>query len=174
MIRETVLDASLECRISPSADMAEQRASREAADTGGVVLRIRSIRIGADRIVLVGLIPSDVLVFEHPSRFPASLRPRSTGNLHLTRCSLDPGAGDEIGYLVLQTPVATKGLLPESEDGDSYWVSITIPRNAHDRRLGCVGAVCCARCNRPISQQRLAAVPNAKFCTNCQQKKENQ
>ncbi len=160
-------------RICPSLLTAEQYAARESADTGSIVLRIKSIRIEPDRILLIGLIPSDVLVFEHPSVFPSHLQTRSIGNLHLTLNSLNPSAGDEIGYLVLQTPVATEGLPPESEDGDSYWVSLSVPRASHDLPPSCIGAVCCVHCNRPIPQHRLAAIPTTRFCTNCQQKKEN-
>ncbi len=168
----TILGAPLPYRISPSALAAEQRASREAADTGGIVLRIKSIRIEPDRLVLIGLVPSDALVFEHPSELPAHLQTRSIGNLYLTRSGLTPGLGEGIGYLVLQTPVTLEGLPPESEDGDSYWVSLAVRRILHDLSPGSIGTVCCARCNRPIPEPRLIAVPNARFCTNCQQKKE--
>jgi hypothetical protein len=167
-----MLDAPLLHKVCTSLPAAEQQAAREAADTGGIVLRVKSIRITPNYLVVTGLIPSTALVFEHPAEFPAFLRPRSIGNLHLTETSLHPNTGGEIGYLVLQTPVAAAGLLPESEDGDSYWVAITVPRAFHTLPPGSIGAVCCTRCNRPISQQRLLAVPNTKVCTRCQQKKE--
>jgi Prokaryotic dksA/traR C4-type zinc finger len=172
MNADTTLDAPLLHKVCTSLSAAEQQAAREAADTGGIVLRVKSIRIAPNYLVVTGLIPSTALVFEHPAEFPAYLRPRSIGNLHLTETSLHPNTGVEIGYLVLQTPVAAAGLLPESEDGDSYWVAITVPRTFHTLPPGSIGAVCCARCNRPISQQRLLAVPNTKVCTKCQQKKE--
>jgi hypothetical protein len=169
-----MLDASLFRKVCASLPAAEQQAAREAADTGGIVLRVKSIRIEPNCLVVTGLIPSTALVFEHPAEFPAYLRPRSIGNLHLTETSLQPNTtGGEIGYLVLQTPVAAAGLLPESEDDDSFWVAITVPRTFHTLLPGSIGAVCCARCNRPISQQRLLAIPNTRVCTNCQQKREN-
>jgi len=167
-----LIDASAQKkRLSPPA--AEQQAARGAADTGGIVLRVKSLRIEPDCVVLTGLIPSTALVFEHPSEFPAYLQPRSLGNLHLTQSSLlHPDAGADIGYLVLQTPVASAGQLPESEDGDSCWVALAIERTFHTLKPGSIGVVCCVRCNRPIPQQRLLAVPNTRVCTNCQQKKE--
>ncbi|HLH00545.1 MAG TPA: TraR/DksA C4-type zinc finger protein [Bryobacteraceae bacterium] len=123
--------------------------------------------------MLTGLILSTAIVFEHAGQFPAYLQPRSIGNLHLTWSSLlHPNTTDDIGYLVLQTPVAVADSLPESEDGNSCWVALTIQRNLHSLKPGSIGAVCCARCNRPISPQRLLAVPNTRICTNCKQKKE--
>lgn len=168
-----MLDAPLLHKICASLPAAEQQAAREAADTGGIVLRVKSIRIEPNSLVLSGLIPSTALVFEHAAEFPAYLRPRSIGNLHLTGSSLQPkSASDELGYLVLQTPVVAAGLLPESEDDDAYWVAIAVQRTFHTLPPGSIGAVCCACCNRPISQQRLVAIPNTRVCTKCQQKKE--
>lgn len=172
MSYDTLLDAPLLHKFCASLPAAEQQALREAADTGGIVLRVKSLRIEPNRIVLTGIIPSTVLAFEHPAEFPAYLQPRSIGTLHLTDSSLHPNPGDEVGYLVLQTPVAAAGLLPESEDGDCYWVALAVERTFHTLPPGSIGAACCARCNRPIPQQRLLAVPNTRVCTNCQQKKE--
>ena len=167
------IDASLPHRFCPSLLAAEQQAMREAADTAGIVLRVKSLRVESNRVVIVGLIPPTSLVFEHPPETPGYLEPRSIGNLHLTWSSLlRPSANDEIGYLVLQTPVAAAGRLPESEDDDSYWVALAIERTFHSMPPGSIGAACCARCNRPIPPKRLTAVPNTRVCTNCQQKKE--
>jgi hypothetical protein len=169
---DTVLGAPLLQKLSISLPTAERRASREAADTGGIVLCVRSIRIEPNRVVLTGLIPSAALAFEHPGEFAAYLQPRSIGNLHLTDSSFLSNTGDEVGYLVLHTPVTAKGLLPESEDGDAYWVALAVERTFHTLPATSIGAVCCAGCNRPISSQRLLAVPSTRVCTNCQQKKE--
>jgi hypothetical protein len=167
------LDAPLLHRFSPSLEAAEQQALREAADTGGILLRIRSLRLNPNDLVVTGVIPSTALVFERPSEFPAHLQPRSIGTMRLTPNSLlHTSPGDEIGYLVLQTPVAASGQVPESEDGDNCWVALSIRRARHTLEPRSIGAVCCVRCNRPISQQRLLAVPNTRFCRNCQQKKE--
>jgi hypothetical protein len=168
-----IYDTSLLYKFCTSLPAAEQQALREAADTGAIVLRVKSLRIEPGCVVLTGVIPSAALVFEHPSEFPAYLQPRSIGTLHLTGSSLHPNTGDEVGYLVLQTPVTAVGLLPESEDGDSYWVALAVERTFHTLPPGSIGTPCCVRCNRPIPQQRLLAVPNARFCTNCQQKKES-
>ena len=138
------------------------------------MLRVKSIRIEPHCLVLTGLIPLTALVFEHPSEVSAYLRPRSLGNLHLTWGSLlQPSASDQIGYLVLHTPVGAPGQLPESEDGDACWVALDIGRTFYTLKPGCVGTMCCAACNRPIPQQRMLAVPSTRVCTKCQQKKEN-
>lgn len=152
---------------------AEQQASREAADTGGIVLRVKSIRIEPHCVVLAGLIPSTALAFEHPSEFPSYVQPRSIGTLHLTwNALLHPASGNDIGYLVLQTPVTIAGQLPESEDQDSCWVALAVERALNTLPPSSIGAVCCARCNRPIAPQRLQAVPDTRICTDCQHQKE--
>jgi hypothetical protein len=174
MTSDTILDALVLHKFCPSMEAAEQQALREAADTGGILLRIKSLRLNPNDLVVTGVIPTTALVFEHPSEFPAHLQPRSIGTMRLTLNSLlHPDPGDEIGYLVLQTPVAASGQVPESEDGDNCWVALSIRRARHTLEPGSIGAACCARCNRPIPQQRLLAVPNTRVCTNCQQKKEN-
>jgi len=157
----------------PSSLTAEQQAFREAADTGGVVLRVKSLRVEPKCLVITGLIPSAILVLQNPSELSSHLQPRSTGNLHLTWSSLlHPAVCEEVGYLVLQTPVAVASLLSESEDADFYWVALAIERTFHTLPPGSLGAVCCARCNRPISRERLLAVPGTRVCIGCQQKKE--
>src|SRR5580704_2032091 len=99
---DTLLDTRLPHRFCPSLQAAEQAALREAADTGGILLRIKSLRLNPNDLVVTGVIPTTALVFEHPSEFPAHLQPRSLGTMRLTWNSLlHPGPGDEIGYLVL-------------------------------------------------------------------------
>jgi hypothetical protein len=170
---DTLLDAPLRHKFCASLPQAEQQARREAADTGAILLRIKSFRIEPRCVVLTGQIPSTALVFEHPSEHPAHLQPRSVGTLHLTWNSLfHPADGEELGYLVMQTPIAATGQLPESEDGDAQWVSLAVERSFHTLPPASIGAACCARCNRPIARQRLIAVPNTRVCTDCQQKKE--
>src|SRR5579863_9457680 len=113
-----LLDTPLPHKFCASLEAAEQGALREAADTGGIVLRIKSLRLEPNHLVVTGVIPTSAFVFEHPSEFPAHLQPRSIGTMRLTRSSLlHPGFGDEIGYLVLQTPMTAADHLPESEDG---------------------------------------------------------
>jgi hypothetical protein len=167
-----MIDDLLLHRFCDSLHSAEREAGREAADTCGIVLRVKSIRIEPNRLVLTGLIPANAFVFEHPSESTGYLQPRSIGNLYLTQTSPRASAGNEIAYLVLHTPVAAEGLLSESEDGDAYWVAIAVERTFQSLPPGSFGAICCARCHRPISHQRLLAVPNTRVCTNCQQKKE--
>ncbi len=167
-------DTVLPSEFCPSLRAAEESALREAADTGGILLRIKSLRIEADHIVAAGVIPASALAFERPSEFPAHLRPRSVGTMRLLERSLfGPDQNDELGYLVLQTPVAATGQVPESEDGDNVWVTVSVPQTMDTLEPGVIGAVCCVRCNRPITKQRLLAIPNTRVCTNCQQKKEN-
>jgi hypothetical protein len=173
MTSDTLLDASLPHEFRPSLDLAEQEALREAADTGGVLLRIKSVRIQPNSLLVTGVIPVTALAFERPAEFASHVRPRSIGTMRLTwRSLMQPAPDDDLGYLVLQTPLTAAGRLPESEDGDTIWVSVSIPRAHHTLAPSFIGLACCARCNRPISQQRLSAVPRTRVCTNCQQKKE--
>ncbi len=171
--RQALLDTPLHHKLCASLEAAEQAALREAADTGGIVLRIKSLRLEPHRLVVTGVIPTVAFAFEYSSEFPAHLQPRSIGTMRLTRNSLlHPSFGDEIGYVVLQTPVAAAEHLPESEDGENSWVALSIRRALHTLEPSSIGPPCCARCNRPIPQQRLLAVPNTRVCTNCQQAKE--
>jgi len=170
---ETIFDAPLPHKFCASLQAAEEAALREAADTGGALLRIKSLRLEQNHLVVTGVIPTAALVFEYPSQFPAYLQPRSIGTMRLTPNNmLHPGPDDEIGYLVLQTPVAAAEPLPESEESENSWVALSIRRSLHTLEPSLIGSACCARCNRPIPHQRLLAVPNTRLCTNCQQKKE--
>src|SRR6266851_4098367 len=160
MTMQTLLDAPLLHTSCASLEAARQAALREAADTGGIVLRIKSLRLEPSYLVVTGVVPTSALVFEHPSEPPAHLLPRSIGTMRLASNSLvHTGASDEIGYLVLGTPVAVGDQLPESEDGDNSWVAISIRRALHTLEPNTFGPACCVRCNRPIPQQRLLAVP---------------
>lgn len=173
MTQETLLDAPLFHKFCASLPAAEQEALLEAADTGGVVLQIKSLRIEPNNLVVAGVIPTTALVFDSSSEVQAHLQPRSIGTMRLTWNSLlHPCPDDVIGYLVLQTPVDAADQVPESEDGGNFWVALSIRRSQHTLEPGSIGAVCCARCNRPVPQQRLLAVPNTRVCTNCQHKKE--
>ena len=170
---QALLDTPLHHKFCASLQEAERAALREAADTGGVLLRIKSLRLDPNNLVVTGVIPTAALVTEYPSQFSAHVQPRSIGTMRLTRNSLlHPRPDDEIGYVVLQTPVASAEQLPESEDGGNSWVAVSIRRALHTLEPSSIGAACCARCNRPIPPQRLLAIPNTRVCTNCQQKKE--
>lgn len=93
--------------------------------------------------------------------------------MRLSKSSLsDSDQDEELGYLVLQTPVLATGQVPESENGDSIWVTVSVPQDTAALEPGVIGAPCCGRCNHPITRSRLLAVPNTKVCTNCQRKKE--
>lgn len=124
--------------------------------------------------MVAGVIPTTALVFDPSAEFRPHLQPRSIGTMRLTWNSLlhSGPSDDAIGYLVLQTPVDAADQVPESEDGENFWAALSIRRTLHTLAPGSIGAVCCARCNRPIPQQRLLAVPNTGVCTDCQQKKE--
>lgn len=174
MSSKTLLDACFPHKLRPSLDLAEQEALCEAADTGGILLRIKSVRIEPKSLLVTGVIPMTALAFEHPSKSVSRVRPRSIGTMRLTpRSLLQPPPDANLGYLVLQTPLTADGSLPESEDGDDIWVSVSIPRPHHTLAPSFIGTACCVRCNRPIPRQRLLAVPNTRLCTKCQQKKEN-
>ena len=170
----TILDSPVPHKFCASLDTAEQEALSEAADTGGVLLRVKSLRIEPDCLVITGKVPTTALAVHHLSDFPESAHPRSIGTMRVTwRSLLQPIPDEEIGYVVLQTPVHVTDQVPESEDGDYSWVSVSITRSHQTLKPGCIGAACCARCNRPIPPQRLVAVPNTRMCTDCQRRKEN-
>ena len=174
MIQRNTSDASLSFGFCATLQAAEEAALREAADTGGILLRVKSLTVAANPTVATGVVPAAALAFERHSEFPGRLLPRSVGTMRLSKTDLlDPDQNGELGYLVLQTPVVATGQVPESEDGDSVWVTVAIPEAVAALKPGVSGAACCGRCNRPISKQRLIAVPNTRVCTNCQRKKEN-
>jgi hypothetical protein len=174
MTSETLLDVSLPHEFRPSLDLAEQEALREAADTGAILLRIKSVRIEPKSLLVIGVIPVTALAFEHSPEVASHVRPRSIGTMRLTwRSLLQPVPDGDLGYLVLQTPLTAAGRLTESEDGDGIWVSVSIPRAHYTLTPSFIGTACCVRCNRPIPRPRLVAVPKTRFCTNCQKKKEN-
>lgn len=171
----TLLDAPIPHRFCGSIGEAQSLALREAADTGGVIFRVRSFRIDPGRVVLNGLIPAGAAVFGRPCEAAGYLQPRSLGNLHLTWGSLvHPGAEGDLGFLVLQAPVAVPQRPAESEAGGSLWVALAVGRTFDTLPVGSIGAACCVRCNRPISEQRLKVLANARVCTGCQQRKEMQ
>jgi hypothetical protein len=171
----TLLDTSLRHKFCHSLPEAEHWAVREAADTGGVLLRIRSFRLEPNNLVVTGMIATAAIVIGYSSDCSARVRPRSIGTMRLVQNSLlHPRPDHEFGYLVLQTPVTASEQLPESEDGEISWVALSIPRAFHTLDPSFIGAACCARCNRPITLQRLMAVPNTRVCINCQQKKEKE
>jgi DksA/TraR C4-type zinc finger protein len=167
-----LLDTSFPHEFHPSLDLAERESLREAADTGGILLRIKSVRFEPKSLLVTGVIPVAALAFEHPAEFASHVRPRSLGTMRLIGRSLSQPAPDDLGYLVLQTPIVATGQVPESEDGDSIWVTVSVPQATAALEPGVIGAPCCSRCNRPITRPRLLAIPNTKVCTNCQQKKE--
>lgn len=167
------LRPSIPHRFCVSLEEAYEAAVFEAANTGGVVLRVKSIRIGPNFLIVTGLVPVKALVFDSRIDFSGRLRPRSIGGFHQAQSSFSqPNTADDLGYLVLQTPVVSSQVDPKSEDGDSCWVTVTIEPTFHTLEHGAVGAVCCALCNRPISKQRLLAIPGTRVCTDCQQEKE--
>ncbi len=174
MIADPLKDTPLAHRFCPSLESAERDALREAADTGGILLRVKSLKISTGALTVTGVIPTAALVLKQSKRAAARLQPRSIGTMHLMPNSLlHPSSSDQIGYLVLHTPVIALDPLPDCEDGEDYWGALTIRGIWHTPVPASLGATCCARCNRPIPQQRLLAVPNTRVCTNCQQKKEN-
>ena len=173
MGNETLFDAPLFYKFCASLSTAEKQAFSEVADTGGVVLRVKSIRIEPSRLIVIGLIRSDALDFDDRTETLGYLRRASVGSLYLTWSSLlHPKTTEDIGYLVLRTPIVTTGPLPESEDEDCYWVALPIYRVFHTLTAYSVGTIFCTRCNRPIPHERLLAIPRTRFCTNCQQEKE--
>src|SRR5437879_4280463 len=93
---QALLDTPLHHKFCASLQEAERAALREAADTGGVLLRIKSLRLDPNNLVVTGVIPTAALVTEYPSQFSAHVQPRSIGTMRLTRNSLlHPRPDDE-------------------------------------------------------------------------------
>lgn len=78
---------------------------------------------------------------------------------------------DPIGFLVLHHPVKLIGGRT-SEEAESISVAVEVTRcPGSSMQPGIVGPVVCSRCNEPIAEQRLKAIPGAKRCTKCQSQK---
>ena len=170
-----IVDLALENRFWSSTQEAESAACREAANTGGAILRITSIRTESGRGVLSGRILSSVIDVDSSGHLDVPggyAKPRSLGTLHLTWRALLLGSGDtDIGYLVVQRPFGASRL-PDSDDSDTCFVSVEVPRLLHSLGPLTIGIEVCRTCSRPIGQKRLNAVPSTKICTFCQELKE--
>jgi len=169
----TILDADLEHAFWPSLETAKRRAAVEAANTGSTVLDVRAIEIQGTSLHFIGAVPRDALQVESESaRSRPRVRPRGFGKFHTTWGALiRPGGA--LGFFVLHHPVQLAG--PALDEGDVVWVAVEVKRRFTSLPLGFIGPVCCTKCNEPIPEQRLRAVPGVKICTKCQttEEKEN-
>jgi hypothetical protein len=150
-------------------DPGESLALKAAANTGALIMPVRSIRRSESRVLFVGELPLAALdgsleVSDGPIRVKAQdLGPFYPASAHT----------DLVGFLLLHRPVRLiSGAVPDSEErvavavaGSPELLPPTIPS---------LGPVCCTRCNKPIPKRRLLAVPGATMCTSCQSEKEDQ
>ena len=153
----------------PDKEASRLNAALEAADTGSAVLKVHAIEIRSDSVLFVGTLPADALEVKagSPAGMRTFIRPRSFGKLHRTydglKCS-----GDPIGFLVLHHPVKLTGGWV-SEEAELVSVAVEVARCSGSSLLpGVIGPVCCGRCNEPIAEKRLKAIPGAKRCMKCQ------
>lgn len=175
MVDSTLLDLELENRFWSTIREAEDAAAREAANTGGAILQIASIRTEATRGVVSGRVLSAAVDSSPHLDVPRGYaKPRSLGNFHLTWRTLLQRSGDEdIGYLVVQRPLGAL-VLPDCEVVGSCFVSVEVTRNLHSLGPVTIGTEICRGCSRPIGPKRLNALPSTKICKFCQELKEQQ
>jgi len=160
----TILDVDLNHEFWADLQAARSAANREAANTGGAVVRIEAIEIQAHKISLIGTIPLTAIDRDegHRERSP------SLGSLHTTwGAVLNPSR--EFGFLVVHHPVTFKPCSNESDD--LCRVAVVLDRTFNTIPNTALGPVCCKKCRQPISRERLLARPGASLCTTCQAKK---
>src|SRR5271166_1761093 len=148
---ETILDLKLGNRFWSTIREAEDAASREAANTGGAILRIASIRTEATRGVVSGRVLSAVVDSAPHLDIPRGYaKPRSIGTFHLTWKSLMQRNGDgDIGYLVVQRPIGASAL-PDGDLAETCFISVEVPRDFYSLGAVTIGTETCRACSRPI------------------------
>jgi hypothetical protein len=151
--------------------MSRLQAAIEAADTGGTVMRVHALEIRSDSILLIGTLPSDAVQVDSSSGAGRTLiQPRSFGKLHTTPDPLTQPR-DPVGFLVLHHPVKlVSGQI--SDEGEVTSAAAQAARCSMSLPRGFIGPACCVKCNEPIAEHRMKAIPGVRICTKCQRLKE--
>lgn len=168
---DTFLDAEIEPAFHGDIETARTRAAVEAANTGAVVLEVRSIEARGECLVVVGTIPVDTLeAMGRATEARPKIRSVGLGRFHTTwRAVLEPQS--TIGFVVLRQPLTLIG--GSSTETDAPLVAIELKRRLTSLPSGfTIGPHCCVGCNEPIPEQRLRAVPGTRICTKCQDRRE--
>ncbi len=143
-----------------------ENALSEALFSMRTLIPIKSIEVYPHRIVAIGDIESDFVdANQEPSADRTTLHAEALGNFHIST----EGSGrpeETLGYLIVQRPLILKG---ENAQPDSEKLSfaIEILKKIGITQSKLYGPKCCKRCNNPIPQKRLMAIPNAEFCISC-------
>ena len=165
------IDSNIAHSFWPTVAEARRRAIREAVDTGGIILDVRTIELEKTRLFIVGTVPSDALQAQSPEgEGRVVIRARGLGLFHTSWGSL-LFPGDTIGFLILRRPVVVTGTNPRT-DFERIRVAMEVKRRSASIASGCIGPVCCTDCNESIPTERLKAIPGIKRCANCQKTKE--
>ncbi len=169
---QSTLSGIVPMKFHDTIDIARSHANREAADTGGTVLEVRSIEIDHENLLFIGPILAVAITTEvcFPVERP-TMKGRSLGNFHTASADGLGQPGPLIGFLVLHHPL-TLQLQRAGRSSDEVWVAVDLKHRDQSLPPGLIGLHCCRNCNEPISKLRLAAVPGARLCTKCQSKKE--
>lgn len=159
-------------RFWPNAHEAENAARKEAANTGGTVVAVVSIRAESKRGVLSGRVLASVVEVRPGLDVPTGYaRPRGIGTFHSWGAVTQKIKGEDLGYLAVQRPLGA-AIPPEGDDTDTCFVSIEVPRLNDSFGVISIGPEVCRSCSRPISPKRMTAIPSARICTFCQALRE--
>lgn len=152
---------------NPALATALSLAYRAAANTSAVVMSVISVRQWGSHLLIVGEIPISGL----EGRLKLSDGPIRAEARHYGPYYPVEGSGRPIGFLLLHRPVClTSGSV--AGDKDAVTVAVLVPRAVFQLNVPEVGPVCCLRCNQPIPEKRLLAVPGARLCTTCKSEEE--
>ncbi|HUY12814.1 MAG TPA: TraR/DksA C4-type zinc finger protein [Terriglobia bacterium] len=169
---ETILDAHLAHKYWNNLSAAKLQALLEAANTGGAVLEVRSIEIGREALLFIGLIPdASVGAKGNALQRRPMIVSRSLGNFHTTWAALLGASEHTLGFLVLHHPLTLRGVMRRS-DREDVWVAAQVKRDLDSLPPMSMGDHCCNLCNEPIAKERLRAIPGVRICTKCQTIKE--
>lgn len=164
-------DSPIELHIWSTLDLARRRALAEAVNTCGVVAVVFSFEVSPDGFGLVGQVP--VAAIEGPPGSPGGrprVRAKEGGRLHSTFEAIARQEGC-VGYYVLRLPLRLVGGVPSAVRGQA-WVQVGIDTRRRATQGYRLGQPCCQGCNMPIPSGRVIAVPEVRFCADCQSNRE--
>lgn len=165
---QTILDVKLPHHFWGNLAEAKLAAQCEAANTGAAVICVDAVEI-SDRVVrFIGDMPA-AAADESLDVRESTLRP---GAFHTTWGAVLNPAG-QIGFLVLPHPVPT-AFCSMADSEDQVRVEVAFDRIFDSAPATVLGHFCCRSCKRPISPERLRALPGTQLCTDCKSRKEEE
>jgi len=161
----TIFDVLLHHEFWGDMSAAENAAYKEAANTGGAVVRVETVDIQARQVSFIGSIPEFAIDGEVASESRSNL----LGSFHTTwGAVMTPGS--QLGFLVVRHPLNLESYTPGASD--LRRIVVTLDRTFNTIQPTVLGPVCCRKCKQPISPQRLRARPGTHLCTACQASNE--